>query len=297
MSLAKVAIMGAGAVGGFYGAMLARAGVPVVLIAREATAAAIQRDGLVFESGGKTETLKVTASSDPAAVKGARYVMVCVKSGDSQSAAKAIAPHLDKDAVVLSMQNGVGNAERIGTHIGRKAVPVLVYVAAQMPTPGHIRHTGGNRVVIGAFNGAQELKAMFVAAGIAATVSQNVEAELWAKLFMNATYNAVCALTGQPYGVMCGDADTRALMQAIGDEVVAVARTKGIKIPDSVPRDMFKLAEIMPTQVSSTAQDLAKGKPTEIDFLNGYVAREGEAAGVPTPLNRALTALVKLRER
>ncbi|MBV9347081.1 MAG: 2-dehydropantoate 2-reductase [Pseudolabrys sp.] len=292
----KFAIVGAGAIGGLVGAMLARAGAPVTLIGRRAFVDAVARDGLKFESGGKTETLKVTASSDPGAVKGARYVLVCVKSGDSEDAAKAIAPHLDADAVVLNLQNGVGNAERIRKHVRQLVAPVLVYTASQMPAPGHIRHTGGNKFVVSNFAGADEVARLFNAAGIASEVSKDVDTEMWSKLFMNATYNSVCALTQQPYGRMCADPEIRALMSAIGDEVIAVAAAKGIRIPDNVPRDMFKLADVMPTQVSSTAQDLAKGKPTEIDFLNGYVAREGAAAGIATPLNRALTALVKLRE-
>ena len=297
MTFPKIAVMGAGAVGGFYGAMLARAGAPVVMIGRQAFVDAVARDGLKFESGGKIERLHVEASADPAAVSGARYVLFCVKSGDSESAAQAIAPHLGNDAVVLSMQNGVGNVERIRKHVKQQVAPALVYAASQMPSPGYVRHTGGSRVVIGAFDGAEEARAMFAAAGVEAAVSQTVDVELWSKLFMNCAYNAVCALTQKNYGVMCADPEIRALMTATGDEVLAVARAKGIAIPAQVPRDMFKLADIMPAQLSSTAQDLAKDKPTEIDFLNGHVAREGEAAGIATPLNRALTALVKLRER
>ena len=296
MSWPQIAVVGAGAVGGFFGAVLARAGAPVTLIGRKAFADAVTRDGLQFESEGKTETVKVMATADPAAVKGARYVLVCVKSADSESAAQAIAPHLAPDAIVLSLQNGVGNAERIRKHVTQKVAPVLVYTASQMLAPGRVLHTGGNRVVVGAFGGAADVVKLFAAAGLAAEISADVDADLWAKLFMNCTYNAVCALTGAPYGRMVASAEIRGVMRSAGEEVIAVARAKGIRIADDVPANMFKLAEIMPTQMSSTAQDLAKGRSTEIDFLNGYVAREAAALGIAAPVNCALHALVKLRE-
>jgi 2-dehydropantoate 2-reductase len=292
------AVMGAGAVGGFFGAKLARAGAPVTLIGRPAFVEAVARDGLVFEHDGRTEAIGVTATTAPAGVAGARFVLFCVKSGDTEAAAKAMAPHLAKDAVVLSLQNGVGNAERIRAQVSCPVIPALVYAASQSPKPGHVRHTGGGSLVIGGAERARldEIAALFARADVPVTVSPDIDAELWTKLLMNCAYNAVSALAMANYATMTAMPEVRGVMRAAADEVVAVAAAKGIRIDPGVLDRMFDMGRTMPAQISSTAQDIAKGRPTEIDYLNGTVAREGEALGVATPVNRTLHALVRLLE-
>ena len=121
--------------------------------------------------------------------------------------------------------------------------------------------------------------------------------ELWTKLVMNCSYNAVCALTGAPYGVMVANPEVRAVMIEAVNEVVALAKAKGIRLPDDIADAAIRLADVMPQTMSSTAQDIAKGRPTEIDHLNGYVMREGLRLGVPTPVNTTLHALTKLLEQ
>lgn len=292
------AVMGAGAVGGFFGAKLAMAGAPVTLIGRPAFAEAIARDGLLFEHGGRIETIAVTVATEPAGVAGARYVLFCVKSGDTDMAAKAMAPHLAGDAVVLSLQNGVGNAERIRAHVSCPVVPALVYAASQMPKPGHVRHTGGGRLVIGGADRAllDEVVALFARADVPVTISPDIDAELWTKLLTNCAYNAVSALTMMPYAKMLAMPEVKDVMRTAAEEVFAVARAKGIAINPGIFERLFDFAQSMPTQISSTAQDIARGRPTEIDYLNGAVVREGEALGVATPVNRTLHALVRLLE-
>ncbi|MGE0063505.1 MAG: ketopantoate reductase family protein [Xanthobacteraceae bacterium] len=292
------AVMGAGAVGGFFGAKLAMAGAPVTLIGRPAFAEAIARNGLLFEHGGRIETIAVTATTKPAGVAGARYVLFCVKSGDTDTAAKAMAPHLAGDAVVLSLQNGVGNAERIRAHVSCPVVPALVYAASQMPKPGHVRHTGGGRLVIGGADRAllDEVVALFARADVPVTISPDIDAELWTKLLTNCAYNAVSALTMMPYAKMLAMPEVKDVMRTAAEEVFAVARARGIKIDPGIFDRLFDFAQSMPTQISSTAQDIARGRPTEIDYLNGAVVREGEVLGVATPVNRTLHALVRLLE-
>jgi 2-dehydropantoate 2-reductase len=296
--------MGAGALGCYFGARLAQAGARVTLIGRAGHIEAIRRDGLVFESAGAKQTIRLDATTQPDGVRDAKVVLICVKSADSDSAAGVIAPHLAADAGLLSLQNGVGNVERIHARTGRPVAAGLVYTAASMPAPGHVRHTGGGRIVIGAVKdcGADdtmlaELAELFRAAGISTEISANVETELWVKLMANCAYNAVCALTGKAYGEMLAMPEIRALMQDAAEEVIALAGKKGVAIPAGAMAAMFRIAETMPATMSSTAQDLAKGRATEIDYLNGYVAREAEALGVPAPLNRSLNALIKLREK
>ena len=299
----RIAVLGAGAIGCYFGGMLARAGNPVTLIGRAIHVDAIRRNGLKFESLGRQERIAVAASVDVAALAGTQIVLFCVKSLDTDDAARQMAPHLPPDAVVLSLQNGVDNVERIRRHVGNIVLPVLIYVAAQMPEPGFVRHTGGGSVVIGRGKDggdrslSSELVALFAEAGVQAKISDDIEAELWIKLLMNCAYNAICALSQTPYGAMVAMPEVRAVMLQAIAEVQTIAAAKGVRLPDGVTDATFKLAEVMPATMSSTAQDLLKGRPTEIDHLNGYIVRQGELLGIPTPVNATLHALIKLLEK
>jgi 2-dehydropantoate 2-reductase len=170
-----------------------------------------------------------------------------------------------------------------------------------MAGPGHLKHHGRGDLVIGTLGTARpdalaQVKASFEAAGVPVAISDNVAGELWAKLVANCAYNAISALSQLPYGVMIRGAGVTELMRDVAQEAVAVAEADGVQMfPDMLER-VYGIAKAMPTQYSSTAQDVARGKPTEIDHLNGHVVRRGEALGVATPANRALWALVKLVE-
>jgi 2-dehydropantoate 2-reductase len=265
------------------------------LIGRPARVEAIRRNGLRFISGERDERVPVVATTDIAAAGAARLVLLCVKSTDTDSAAADMAPHLSADTVILNLQNGVDNAERIRAHTRSTVVPVLVYAAATMPEPDTVRHTGGGNLVIGP--GHDDIAALFAAATVPVKISGDIDVELWIKLVMNCSYNAVCALTGAPYGVMVANPEVRAVMIEAVNEVAALAKAKGIRLPDDIADAAIRLADVMPQTMSSTAQDIAKGRPTEIDHLNGYVMREGARLGVPTPVNTALHALTKLLEQ
>jgi len=303
-----VAIVGAGAIGSYFGGLLARAGFKVTLIGRAGHVEAISRSGLLFQRLDGEERISVAATTDIAAVGGARLVLFCVKSSDTEAAAAAMAPHLESDAVILSLQNGVDNPDRLGLHVPNTVIPVLVYAGANIPTPGSVRHTGGGQVVIGQlakFRGGPEsdrhlldgIAALFERAGLSVTVSGDIEADLWTKLVMNCTYNAISALGQSRYRVMLAMPQVRGLMHAAASEAVAVAEALGIRLPPDIVESAMKLGETMPETMSSTAQDIAKGRPTEIAHLNGYVAMKGETLGIAVPVNRTLNALVKLLEQ
>ncbi|MDI3469134.1 MAG: 2-dehydropantoate 2-reductase [Pseudolabrys sp.] len=304
MALPRIAIVGAGSVGCYFGGRLAQAGADVTLIGRPAQVEAITRNGLLFESGGKTETIRVGATTEPEGVRDAAIVLICVKSADTDMATAEVAPYLASDAVLVSLQNGVGNAERIHAGAHRPVIGGLVYVAVSMPGIGRVRHAGGNRIVIGAVRDCGATGALlrdvadaFRAAGVTVDMSADMDGELWAKLMTNCAYNAICALTGKPYGVMGAVPEIRALMREAADEVIALAHRKGIVIPDETSASLLAMTETMAHQMSSTAQDIARGRRTEIDYLNGFVSRESAAIGLEAPVNRTLHALVKLRER
>ena len=303
----RVAVLGAGAVGCFFGGMLARAGHQVTLIGRPVHVEAFRKSGLRFEGLTFDEQVPIEASTDAAGVRGARLVLFCVKSTDTEAAAAQIAPFLDADAVVVNLQNGVDNAERIqgilqAARISNPVIPAVVYVATEMVGPGHLKHHGRGDLVIGALdekistNFLEKIKNWFEMAGVPVAISDNIAGELWAKLVVNCAYNALSAITQLPYGKMIVGPGIRDTMRDVVEETLAVAKAIGVQMaPDMLART-YRIAEAMPTQYSSTAQDLARGKRTEIDHLNGYVVRRGEALGVPTPANRALHALVKLLE-
>ena len=306
IKMQKVAVMGGGAVGCYYGGMLARAGADVTLIGRAQHVEMINRSGLDFETLTFRERVKMHASTDVAAVAGADAVLFCVKSLDTEDAARALLPHLVSNVPVVALQNGVDNPERIAAVLKNPLVPAVVYVGAAMAGPGHLKHSGRGDLVVGAMPriGAgldaaaiQGLARCFEAAGVGCQVSDNVEGDLWGKLLINCAYNAISALGRAKYARMTAREDIRALMTDAVHEVLAVAEASGVRMP---PGDWvaiaLKLADVMRETTSSTAQDLARGKKTEIDYLNGYIARRGAALGVPVPVNRTLHTLVKLLE-
>ncbi len=290
----RIAVMGAGAVGCYFGGMLARAGAPVTLIGRARHVDAIRAEGLLLESLQFCERVRIDASTDPAAAREAGVVLFCVKTLDTESAAQALAPHLMPGAAVISLQNGVDNAERIRAAAGIDALPCVVYVAASMPAPGHVKHVGRGDLVLGS---RPDLAAVFERAGIPCRVSSDIASDLWVKLVMNCAYNAISALARCNYGRAARDPGVRAVIGQAIEEVVSVARAAGIFMPEGLVEAGWKLGEeMMPAAVSSTAQDIARGNRTEIDSLNGHVAQRGAELGVPTPVNRTLHALVKLLE-
>ncbi|HME99075.1 MAG TPA: 2-dehydropantoate 2-reductase [Terriglobia bacterium] len=295
MPVERIVVVGAGAVGCYFGGMLARAGTPVTLIGRAAHVDAINRNGLFLERSDFQAHIKVQADTRVEAVRDATIVLLSVKTTDTETAAAALAPHLGRDALLVSFQNGVDNAERIQRAIGIKAVPAVVYVAAAMTGPGRVKHNGRGDIVIGHLS---RLESVFKNAEIPCRVSDNIAAELWTKLVMNCAYNAISALTRSHYLAIKENPLALTLMKELIREVVAVASASGIRIasPEELFETALKLGAAMSTATSSTEQDIARGRPTEIDSLNGYVARRGKELGIPTPINTALHALVKLLE-
>ncbi|WP_416763643.1 ketopantoate reductase family protein [Roseateles sp. So40a] len=292
----QVAVMGAGAVGCFFGGMLARAGHDVTLIGRPAHVEAIREHGLRMETRMFDESVRLRADTEPAAARGAQVVLFCVKSTDTVSAAESLRPHLNADTLLLSMQNGVDNAERLRETLAQPVSASVVYVATEMAGPGHVKHHGRGELVIEPAAGAERLAQALVAAGVPVEISDNVRGALWSKLLINCAYNALSALTQQPYGELVKGEGVWAVMDQLVDEGLAVAAADGVTLMGDVRQAVRKIAETMPGQFSSTAQDLGRGKRTEIDHLNGFLVRRGEALGIPTPANRVLHTLVRVAE-
>jgi 2-dehydropantoate 2-reductase len=305
----RIAVMGAGAVGCYFGGMLARAGAPVTLIGRRHHVEAMTRNGLFLESLSFRQHIPVAAATEVDAARDAAVVLFCVKTRDTEAAAQALAPHLARDAVVVSLQNGVDNVERIRSVAPRiEVIPAVVYVAAEMTAPGCVKHNGRGDLIVGDLarsassdsvrrSQLDRIAGLFQRAGVPCRISENIEGDLWTKLIMNCACNAISALTRARYGRMASNPLTREVMRQVTEEALAVARAAGVHLGDvNLVAAVWQLAEVMAGALSSTAQDIGRGKPTEIDALNGYVARRGAELGIATPVNQTLHALVRLLE-
>lgn len=294
----RFAVMGAGAVGCYFGALLARAGHRVTLIGRQAHVDAIRAHGLRLQTATQDSHVPLAASTDASAVQGADVVLLCVKSTDTEAAARQMLPYLAPGALVLTLQNGVDNEERVRAVLG-PAQPVaaaVVYVATAMAGTGHVRHFGRGELVLAPSAQAARLVRELAQAGIPSEVSDNVRGALWAKLIINCAYNALSAMVQRPYGWLVQQEGATAVIADLVAECLAVAQADGVLLPGDIHAAVRGIAESMPGQISSTAQDLARGHPTEIAHLNGYVVQRGAALGVATPVNRALLVLVRMAE-
>lgn len=299
----KIAVVGAGAVGGYFGGLLARARVPVVMIGRAAFVEAVRKNGLFLDTLQFQESVRVDASTELSAVRGAEVVLFCVKTTDNAETARALAPLLAPDAIVLSMQNGVDNVEQIRAAAAIEALSAVVYVAASVPGPGRVKHVGRGDLVVGPENErTKKIAALFSRAGVGCRISENIEGELWTKLVWNCALNAVSALGRAKYGLIASSPDAWKVVETAVYEVLAVAKAAGVhppglEDPKAALAGALKIATQMAEALSSTEQDLNRGKRTEIASLNGFISRRGAELGVPTPVNHALFALVKLAEK
>lgn len=303
----RVAVVGAGAVGGFFGGMLARAGAPVTLIGRSLHVDVWQRDGLFLDSLTFQQTIPVAASTDIAAARDAELILFSVKSQDTEAAGRELTPHVRRDALIVSLQNGVDNVDRLRRAAALDPIAAVVYVASSMPAPGRIKHAGRGDLVIGDMPGRTapardgalaRVAAWFGAAGVPCRVSPDIEADLWIKLITNAALNPISAAVHATYGDVVSLPEARETVRQLVVECVAVARASGVALPDEDFVQMnWSFAERVGAVYASTAQDLERGRRTEIDALNGFVVRRGLEVGVPTPVNQSLLALVKLREK
>jgi 2-dehydropantoate 2-reductase len=289
--------MGAGAVGCYFGGMLARGGHDVTLIARQPHVDAIARHGLHMDTKTFDEFVRLKASTDPADVNGAHLVLFCVKSGDTERAGNQIKPYMGRDTVVLCLQNGCDNDQRLRAVLTDPEVAAaVVFVGVEMLGPGHVKHHGSGELVIEPIRNIPGVSHVLRAAAIPTRISNNVRGELWLKLILNCAYNAISAIAHKPYGQMVPSIGVQDVMRDVVEECLAVAAAEGIPIPGDVDAAVRSIVETIPQQHSSTGQDLLYGKATEIDYLNGHIVRRGKALGIRTPANQVLWAMVKLIE-
>jgi len=299
-----VAVIGAGAVGSYFGGLLARAGCDVTLIARPEHVKVIQEHGLYMECQSFQEHVRVKASTEYKSIAEADLVLFCVKSPDTEPVAKEIRPFLSEDSIILSLQNGVDNCERIKTVLSNPVYPAVVYVATGMPGPGHVKHFGRGELVIGDLEGREacldQLNGVadyFNKGNVPCSISKHIKRDMWLKFLVNCSYNAISGIGQIEYGQMVQSKHINDLIEQITKEFLMVAEKEGVNIThEQAVLANQQIAKTMTKQKSSTAQDLMKLKKTEIDYLNGYIVRRALAHQIPTPANQSVYALVKMLE-
>ena len=298
----KIAIMGAGGVGGLYGGRLAKAGEDVTLITRGAHLKALQQNGLRVTSAihGDFELPTVMATDNPASVRVVDLVLMCVKAYDLDAANQAIAPMVGEDTVVIPLLNGVDIAERVGAGVGMEHVlGGTVYATANIVEPGVVRHVAGDGLIFGELEGGisargEAIHRMFVAAGIQADLSSYVRKDIWSK-FVGSALSGVYSVVRVPGSVVVADPDIRALLVASMREVLALANEQGVDLDESVVDKFLSLLDNAPPDWKpSMLVDLEQGRRLELESLQGTIVRMGEKLGVSVPVNRFLYAALKL---
>ena len=297
----RVLVVGAGGVGGYFGAHLVRAGTAVTFLARGAHLEAIRRDGLRIRSAIDGEwTVKADAVGDVAGQPPPDGVLLCVKSVDNETAAAANRPLIGSDPAGVSLQNGVDNEETIERVLGPgHAVGGVAYVFATIESPGVIAHRLGGRVVFGELDGRprprlERLRAAFAAAGVPAEVVPDIRRALWDKYLMISAQAGMTGLTRAPIGVIRSVPETWRMYRLIVEELAAIAHAGGVRLADDVVETVVKAAEgLVPEALSSLHHDLVQGRRLELEALHGHAARLGQRLGVPTPMVLAVYAALK----
>jgi 2-dehydropantoate 2-reductase len=294
----KIGVMGTGGIGGYYGALLARAGHEVFCVARGEHLRAIQEQGLRVESAVGEFTVRPRASADPAAIGLVDLVLFGVKTYDTGAAARAMKPMVGEGTAILTLQNGVDSAERIAAAVGPgRVLPGAAFIFANIAGPGLIRQTAGPRkIVFGEVEGARSPRAEAILAAlrgaeINAEVTDQIVRVLWEKWAYICAQGGVTAVTRLPLGEIRACQETWLLYRGIIEEIAAVAAARRVSLsPGVVETILAQAAKLEPHARSSMYNDLAAGRRLEVEALNGTVVRYGREAGVPTPLNMAIYA-------
>ena len=297
----RIVVVGAGGVGGYFGAKLARAGQDVTLVARDAHLDAIRSRGICVRSAVEGEyTVPVTAVEKVAALPPADAVLLCVKSFDTEAAVEHVRAVVGEATAVLSLQNGVDNEDKIDAALGAgHALGGAAYVFAAIEAPGVIAHTFAGRIVLGELDGrsttrAERLRDAIAAAGIPVGLSDDVRRVLWEKYLLISAQAGMTALTRCPIGVIRETPETWRMYRMIVEELAALGRASGVALPaGAVETTLTGASQLAPHLYSSLHHDLIHGKRLELDALHGHAVRLGERLGVPTPTVFAVYAALK----
>ena len=298
----RIAVMAAGAVGGYFGARMAAAGHNVAFVARGAHRDAIRTKGLIVESPlGDLHLKNVNATDEPRTVGSVDVVLFAVKLWDTEAAAELTRPMVGPNTRVITLQNGVDSVERIAPILGDDtAIGGSTYIVTTIAAPGVIRHSGpGARIVCGRLDGRDDdtlnrYAAEFKAAGIDFNVTATMKTDMWKKFVLLSGTSGITASTRRPIGDILGDPDMKALFQRLMSEAVAVGRASGVDLPANFADEQMKTAQGFPPSMrASMANDLNNGNRLELDWLAGKVIDLGHKLGVPVPASEVIYAVLK----
>ena len=298
----KVAVIGAGAMGSLFGAMLAEADKEVWLYdIWEEHVKAVKKDGLSIERKGDTRTVALNATTNPDRIEGAELTIIFVKSTQTQSAAETASKIAGPDGAVMTLQNGMGNADKIAECIDPDRILAgTTSHGATMLGAGKIRHAGIGVTTIGSWTRgdqgrrrADRVADHFNQAGIETQAVDNVRTVVWNKLLINIGINAITALSGIKNGQITDLNSTSELSRTAVEEAMAVARAQQVEINADTVDIVFQVAAATAANRSSMGQDVDNKRQTEISAINGFIVREAEKLGIDVPVNRTLTALVE----
>lgn len=297
----RIAIIGAGGVGGYFGARLQASGADIAFVARGAHLAALQNEGLRLESpNGNLQLPRVQATSNPTTIGVVDVVLLTVKMYDLAAAAQALAPLIGRDTVVVTLQNGVEAVDIVAGHVSRDHVAGgVAYVAAVIAEPGFIRHTSLDSLIFGELDGRRSerlahLEQACLRAGFGARVSDNIVIDLWEKFARLSVFSGMTAVTRSPMGVLRSDPDLLAMLEAACQETIRVGRARGVAIPDALMREILQMVHALPYHAkASMLEDLERGRRLELPWLSGGVVRLGAMAGVATPIHAFIATVLK----
>jgi 2-dehydropantoate 2-reductase len=299
----RIAIMGSGGLGGYFGARLVQGGAAEVhFIARGAHLEAMRRDGLRIDGPQSLHLPKVSVTSDPREIGSADVVMLCVKLWDTQDAIEQIRPLVGPDTAVISFQNGVLKDQALRAAFEpRQIMGGVGYVATTIAMPGVIKQTGPmQRLLFGEFDGSRSARGeallqACLAGGIQAELSDDIVREIWQKFVFLVGLSGTTTAIRLPIGPIRSNPQTRAFLLDVMREVVAVGRAQGVALPEDYAQVRLQLADdVAPDMTSSMHHDLQRGNRLEVRWLAGGVVELGAAKGVPTPLNRAIADILAL---
>jgi 2-dehydropantoate 2-reductase len=297
----RIAIVGAGGVGGYFGGRLAEAGADVHFLARGAHLAAMKARGLRIRSPkGDAHVARVNAADDPAAIGPCEIVLFAVKLYDAEQASRLLSPLVGPGTAVIPLQNGVDGVEIVSRAVGREhAAGGTCYVSAAITEPGVITHTAMDHLIFGEHDGSrsprlESLLAACARASFQSTLSSDITVDIWTKFTRLSVLSGMTAVTRSPLGVIMTDPDLRAMLKAAVAEALAVAHARGVAVRGDMVEDVVQAYDALPAHTkASMLVDLEHGRRLELPWLSGAVARIGRELGVATPTHSFITAVLK----
>jgi len=305
--MTKLALIGTGGVGGYFGAKLLKAGFDVSFVATLKSAEIIRQNGLKVKSpDGDMFFDKVNVSSDYSAVRDCSVIFLCTKSQNTREIAGGIKPFLSQNAIVVSLQNGIENEEILSEILGKTCViPAQIYISVESPSAGIIEHGGSGEIVIGELDNKktkrlEDLQNLLISANIPTKITDNYRKILWLKLLVNSVYNGFSALLGDDFKKIPYSEEGKNAFWKMLKEGQKVAIADGVNVEEKHLQRIMEMTEkgnVFFNYPSSTLQDVKKHKPLEIDYIQGAIIRKGRQYGIETPMNELVWSLLKIKEK